>query len=273
MKFSASDLPLGASIPASGVALACDHLTAHYDAEAGAVLQDISVTLPMHKWTCIVGPNGAGKSSLLMALAGLMPQTKGRVTLLNKELALWPRKEKARALAWLGQKQTGADDLVAEDIVMLGRIPHQSWLSEPSTQDKKVVFDAMQQTQCWAWRNRAYGDLSGGEQQRVLLARALAVQAQVLLMDEPLNNLDPPHQADWLRITRELIAAGKTVVSVLHELPFALLADEMMILNQGRLIHQGPANSPSTHRALEQVFGNRIAVHEVAGQWTALPCV
>jgi iron complex transport system ATP-binding protein len=271
MRPMSPDRPTASPIELAGIALGCDHLTARYAAEADPVLQDITVALPMHKWTCIVGPNGAGKSSLLMALAGLMPQAKGRVTLLNKELALWPRKEKARALAWLGQKQTGADDLVAEDIVMLGRIPHQTWLSAPSTQDKKVVFDAMQQTQCWAWRNRAYGDLSGGEQQRVLLARALAVQAQVLLMDEPLSNLDPPHQADWLRITRGLVDAGKTVVSVLHELPFALLADEMMILNHGRLVHQGPANSPTTHRALEQVFDNRIAVHEVAGQWTALP--
>ncbi|MGQ2979175.1 MAG: ABC transporter ATP-binding protein, partial [Polaromonas sp.] len=106
---------------------------------------------------------------------------------------------------------------------------------------------------------------------RVLLARALAVQAQVLLMDEPLANLDPPHQADWLLMARALVAEGKTVVSVLHEISFALQADELVVMADGRVTHQGACADPVTHRALEAVFGNRIAVHSVAGQWLALP--
>jgi iron complex transport system ATP-binding protein len=120
-------------------------------------------------------------------------------------------------------------------------------------------------------RARSLGQLSGGERQRVLLARALAVQADVLLMDEPLANLDPPHQADWLELVRALVGRGKTVVSVLHEISLALQADEMLILAQGRLLHQGACASVATHRALEQVFDQRIAIGALAGQWVALP--
>ncbi|MGC1175796.1 MAG: ABC transporter ATP-binding protein, partial [Polaromonas sp.] len=106
---------------------------------------------------------------------------------------------------------------------------------------------------------------------RVLLARALAVEAQVLLMDEPLANLDPPHQADWLRMARELVSAGKTVVSVLHEVSFALQADDLVVMASGRVTHQGACSHHETHRALEEVFDHRIAVHQLAGQWLAVP--
>jgi len=97
------------------------------------------------------------------------------------------------------------------------------------------------------------------------------VQAQVLLMDEPLANLDPPHQADWLVLVRELVAAGHTVVSVLHEISLALQADEMVVMDAGRVVHQGACVEPATHRALEAVFERRIAVHCLAGQWVTLP--
>jgi iron complex transport system ATP-binding protein len=133
------------------------------------------------------------------------------------------------------------------------------------------VQQALQATQAWDWRQRALGQLSGGERQRVLLARALAVQAPVLLMDEPLANLDPPHQADWLALVRALTARGHTVVSVLHEISMALHADDLLVLVGGRLAHHGPCADPASHRALEQVFDHRIAIHALQGQWVALP--
>ena len=105
----------------------------------------------------------------------------------------------------------------------------------------------------------------------MLLARALAVQAQVLLMDEPLANLDPPHQADWLLLVRELVARGHTVVSVLHEVSFALQADDVAVLAAGRLRHHGSTQDAATHLALEQVFDQRIAITQAAGMWLALP--
>ena len=105
----------------------------------------------------------------------------------------------------------------------------------------------------------------------MLLARALAVEAELLLMDEPLANLDPPHQADWMRTVRALVAEGRTVVSVLHELNAALAADTMVVMAGGRVLHHGACGDAATHRALETVFDHRVALHHVAGQWLALP--
>ena len=234
------------------------------------VLHGIDLAFPAGRWSCIVGPNGAGKSTLLKVLAQLLPH-EGSVTLLGQPMATLERRLRARQLAWLGQGEVAGDDLTVFDVVMLGRLPHQRWLAPPSAADLTAVEQALRATQAWDWRGRTLGQLSGGERQRVLLARALAVQAQVLLMDEPLANLDPPHQADWLRLVRELVAAGKTVVSVLHELSLALQADELVIMAHGNVRYQGASGEAATHRALEQVFEQRIAIHTLAGQYLALP--
>jgi iron complex transport system ATP-binding protein len=229
------------------------------------VLHDIDLELPAGRWTSVVGPNGAGKSTLLKVLAQLLPHT-GEVMLLGQDLAKLSRRERAQQLAWLGQHEAGADELLVYDVAMLGRLPHQTWLAGPTAQDHEAVQQALKATQAWDWRARALGQLSAGERQRVLLARALAVQAQVLLMDEPLANLDPPHQADWLALVRALVASGKTVVSVLHEVSLALHADDMVILREGRVQHQGRCGDVATQRALERVFDDRIGVHSLFDQ-------
>lgn len=234
------------------------------------ILKDIDLHLPAGRWTSIVGPNGAGKSTLLKVLANLLPHT-GSISLLGRPLANLPARERAKQLAWLGQNEVTGDDLSVWDVAMLGRLPHQTWLAAPSAADHGAVEQALRATQAWDWRARTLGQLSGGERQRVLLARALAVQAQVLLMDEPLANLDPPHQADWLHTVRSLIAQGKTVVSVLHEISMALHADDMLIMAAGRITHQGACRDAATHRALESVFDGRIAIHALGSQWVALP--
>ncbi len=234
------------------------------------VLHGISLALPAGRWTSIVGPNGAGKSTLLKVLAGLLPH-RGEVALLGQPLGVWRARERARQMSWLGQNESSADDLTVYDVAMLGRLPHQPWLAPPSDADHAAVERALRGTQAWDWRGRPLGHLSGGERQRVLLARALAVEARVLLMDEPLANLDPPHQTDWLLMVRELVASGKTVVSVLHEISMALHAHDMVIMAQGRVTHQGACSDAATHRALEDVFDHRIDVHPLAGQWVALP--
>jgi len=234
------------------------------------VLHDIELQLQPARWTAIVGPNGAGKSTLLRALAGLIPAD-GEILLLGKPLHDWAPKQRARTLAWLGQNETGADDLTAHDVVMLGRLPHQAWLAAPSDADAQAVRDAMAQTQSWDWRQRRLSTLSGGERQRVLLARALAVQASVLMMDEPLAHLDPPHQADWIDIVRKLVARGQTVISVLHELNIALQANVLVVMAKGQVLHQGLASDAATHRALQQVFDHRLRIAQLDGQWLALP--
>ena len=251
------------------IAISADQVSAGIGKHS--ILHGISLPVAAGRWTSIVGPNGAGKSTLLKVLAGLLPAQRGQVTLDGRPLHDWPARERARQMAWLGQNEAAADDLTVLDVALLGRLPHQGWLQPPSLADHAAAEAALRQTQAWAWRERPLGQLSGGERQRVLLARALAVNAPVLLMDEPLANLDPPHQADWLLLVRSLVAQGCTVVSVLHELSMALQADDVAVLQDGRLQHHGAAHEDATHRALEAVFDHRIAIHCVQGQWLALP--
>jgi iron complex transport system ATP-binding protein len=254
------------------VALTAHNITVMHD--EFTVVDDVSLTLHAGEWVSLVGPNGAGKSSLLKAVAGLAP-AEGQVILLGKPWAEWKRRERAQTLAWMGQAEAGQDDLTVYDVAMLGRLPHQSWLSTPSAKDHAVVEVALKTVQAWDWRTRSLGQLSGGERQRVLLARALAVQAQVYLMDEPLAGVDVPHQADWLEWVRCLTETGAAVVSVLHELNLALLADRVWVMSEGRWVHSGLPNDKETHQALSAVFQNRLQWREWQDEgvtrWVALP--
>lgn len=242
----------------------------HVTLSGTPVLNDINASIPRGHWVSIVGPNGAGKSTLLAAMAGLLP-SQGRIELEGEDLHAMPAARRARQLAWMGQSGPVGDDLSALDVTLLGRLPHQRWLAGVDAKDLAQAEQALHSMHAWQWRNRFVGTLSGGERQRVLLARALAVQAPVLLLDEPLANLDPPHQADWLDLVRNLTRTGTTVISVLHEISMALQADDMLVMQNGRLLHQGPCADVRTHRALEAVFDSRVQVRAVEGQLLALP--
>jgi len=236
------------------------------------VLHGVNLTLPAGRWTSIVGPNGAGKSTLLKALSGLLP-AQGQVHWFGQPMAGIARRERGQQLSWLGQGEGASDDLRVSDVVMLGRLPFQDWLSAPSALDQQMVESALKATQAWDWRDRTLGQLSGGERQRVLLARALAVNAPIMLMDEPLANLDPPHQVDWLEQVHCLLAQGTTVVSVLHEIGMALHADDVVVMQAGRVVHHGACADEATQRAIESVFDQRIRIVSVDGQSVALPRV
>ena len=242
----------------------------HVRIDGRDLISDIDLHIPQGRWTAIVGPNGAGKSTLLRAIAGLQ-RCDGTVQLGGKPLSDWPSRERARQLAWMGQQETGTDDLTAQDVVQLGRLPHRPWLAPPTAADQAAVRSAMESTQSWAWRERRLGSLSGGERQRVLLARALAVNAPLTLMDEPLAHLDPPHQADWMALVRARVAAGHSVVSVLHELHLALQADHLVLMADGRIVHTGAPADPATHAALRRVFGPRLHIAQIQGRGVALP--
>jgi iron complex transport system ATP-binding protein len=234
------------------------------------VLHGLDLQIATGRWTCVVGPNGAGKSTLLRALAGLLPHS-GQVLWQGQPLQTIVRRDRGLLLSWLGQGEASTLDLRVWDVAMLGRLPHQSWLSAPTEQDAQMVEAALKATQAWDWRERTLGELSGGERQRVLLARAMAGNAPVMLMDEPLANLDPPHQVDWLEQVHCLIAQGTTVVSVLHEIGMALHADEVIVMDQGQVVHHGACSDAATHAAIEAVFAHRIRILPLDGQWVVLP--
>jgi iron complex transport system ATP-binding protein len=237
------------------------------------VLQNINLAIPEGEWTSIVGPNGAGKSTLVQALAGLLPY-EGSIQIGGAELRSIAIKARAQHIAWLEQASSVPDGLDfglrVYDIAMLGRLPHQNWLSIPSAEDHRVVEQAMRQTAVWDLRERFFSQLSGGERQRVLLARLFAAQAAILLMDEPIANLDPPHQADWLQWQSTLSDQGKTSITVLHEIQFALQAENLILLGKKGVHHQGKSDDPLTHQALIDLFDGRIELAKLDNHWVAL---
>ena len=231
-----------------------------------------AVTLALQPgWTAIVGPNGAGKTTLLRALAGLQVPASGVVTLDERPLADWPPRERGRRIAWLAQQGEASGELTVRDVVHLGRLPHLGLFTAPDVDDEAKVQAAMAETECSAWQSRRLTELSGGERQRALLARALAVDAPVLLLDEPTTHLDPPHQVATVRLLKRQARAGRTVVSVLHDLSLALQADRLLVLHAGRVGADGACADPAVQAVLEHVFDHAVRIERSGAQFIAVP--
>jgi iron complex transport system ATP-binding protein len=229
------------------------------------------VTLALQPgWTAIVGPNGAGKSTLLRALAGLLPRQAGQVWLQGRPIDDWSARQRAQQIAWLAQQGQAGGDLTVRELVELGRLPHLGLFGTPGLQDRRCVEQAMSATECVAWAARQLQQLSGGERQRCLLARALAVQAPVLLLDEPTTHLDPPHQVAVVRLMQALARQG-TVASVMHDLPLALQADHVLLMRAGRIVASGAHDDPALHAALTEVFDHAVRIERVGERHIALP--
>jgi iron complex transport system ATP-binding protein len=210
-------------------------------------------------WSAIVGPNGSGKSTLLRVLAGLLDPQSGEVRLDGAPLTRLPARARARAIAWLPQLAEPAGELTVRETVALGRLPHVGVFGAPTAADEAAIAAAMRRTECSDWSERRLSELSGGERQRALLARALATEAPILLLDEPTLHLDPPHQVALAKLARAL-AATHTVVTVMHDLALALAADQVLLLENGRVGAQGSAGDPDLHRAIERCFDGAVRI-------------
>lgn len=257
--------------PAGAPVLEARGLSAAHGARQ--VLHALDLAMFAGEWLAVVGPNGAGKSTLLRCLAGLMKPAAGTVHLQGRAWRDWAGAARARELAWLSQAAAGDEVMSVRDTVALGRLPHQGWLgsAERSRQDDVAIDQALQDTDMsWA-AERMLAELSGGERQRVHLARALAVQATVLLLDEPVSHLDAPHQRLLAGVMAREAGRGRCVVSVLHELSLALRADRLAVMQEGRLVACGPRDDRQVHEAIERVFDHAVAITRIDGHWVALP--
>jgi len=226
---------------------------------------------PVPGWTAIVGPNGAGKSTLLRSLAGLQAPDAGTVTLDARALRDWSARARGTQIAWLAQQSEASGELTVREVVHLGRLPHLGLFTAPRAEDDAAVEQAMHETECALWQQRRLHELSGGERQRVLLARALAVTAPILLLDEPTTHLDPPHQIALVRLLQRQAQRGCTVVSVLHDLALALMADRLVVMDHGRIVAEGARDDPALHRAFVDVFGGAIRIERIGGRWITVP--
>jgi iron complex transport system ATP-binding protein len=205
--------------------------------------------------TALVGPNGAGKSSALKALAGLWPCT-GAIEVGGRALGALTLRERARALAYVPQQSLLQRGLSVREIVRQGRYAHDPVWPRAGATEATAVTHALEVTRLHELSARAWHELSGGEQRRVLLARALATEAPIVLLDEPTASLDVAHALRFLGLLRELAAAGRCVVVVLHDLEqVRRWADECVVVDRGRVVAAGATAEVITPDLVRGVYG------------------
>jgi len=233
------------------------------------VLDDVSLALSSGHLVALVGPNGAGKTTLLRAMAGLV-RSEGAIEVGGAALSSLTLRERARRFAYLPQGHIVHWPLPARDIVALGRYPHGT--TDPARltpRDAEAVLRAMQATDVVEFSERRVTELSGGERSRVALARVLAVEAPVILADEPTASLDPRHQFDVMKSLRASADQGVLVIVVTHDLGLAArFADTVLVLSDGRLVSQGAPADALSEKTMADVF--RISAYRAEYQREAV---
>jgi len=219
-------------------------------------LSDVSVSFEPGKVTGIVGPNGAGKTTLLRVGLGLLPHEGGSVRIQDRALKDWSREALARTIAYLPQGGDAHWPLVARDLVMLGRLPYHGAFGGVSATDERIAGDALARADASAFASRRMDELSAGERARVLFARALATEAQILFADEPAAWLDPAHQLKLMGLLREEAARGTAIAVTLHDLSLAARhCDEILVLHEGCVAARGAPDHALSDEILAHVFG------------------
>ncbi len=251
--------------------LRADDLSFAYGRDA--VLSDITLSAEAGEVTAIVGPNGAGKTTLLRLLAGLLRPDRGRISVDGRDLQQSSRRQLARQIVMAPQLERPAWPLTVAQMVELGRVPHAGWWQPYSRADRAVVDRVLEQAGLTALADRLVTELSGGEYSRAVLARTLAQEPRILLLDEPTAHLDLKHQDQVLRRLRQLARDdGLTVIVTLHDLNQAAAhADRVALLEASRIRAYGPPEQVLTSEHLESAYG--IAVSVVRHPETGLPWI
>ncbi|GAA2152124.1 ABC transporter ATP-binding protein [Actinomadura napierensis] len=225
------------------------------------VLKGVSLKVPAGSWTAVIGPNGAGKSTLLRAVLGLLPCT-GAITVAGADLSALKPRQRARLVAYAPQSPSLPVGMTVFDYTLLGRSPYIPHLGRESTRDRTIAGEVLDRLDLAGLAGRPLDQLSGGERQRVVLARALAQQTSVLLLDEPTTALDIGHQQQVMELIDRLrLSDGLTVVTTIHDLTLAgQYADDLVLLSGGRVAAAGKPGTVLTRAAIEEHFQARVHV-------------
>ena len=216
------------------------------------ILNNITFSVEQGKFVGIIGPNGSGKSTMLKIIYRHLKQTSGFVTLYEKDILDLPQKKLAQELAAVSQETPVLFDFTVKDLVMMGRTPYKKWLAADNQEDFAIVEESMMLANVLHLENRMFNQLSGGEKKRVMLARALAQQANILSLDEPTNHLDIEHQYQLMDLVKDLPI---TIVAALHDLNLAAgYCDELLVMNDGAIYREGTPEQVLTEETLKEVF-------------------
>jgi iron complex transport system ATP-binding protein len=240
--------------------LLVDALSINYGAHAA--VDGVSLSIPKGRITVLAGPNGCGKSTLLRAVRRLHAANAGRVVLGESDIAKLKERDLAREIGLLAQSPSAPEDMSVEELVRLGRYPHQTMLQPWSRADADAVEQAMFGTGVSHLKARRLGSLSGGQLQRVWIAMVLAQETDVICLDEPVNHLDMAHQIDCLDLVSRLNGEhGRTVVLVLHDLNLAArYADRLVFMKDGKIAAEGAPEALMTEALIGEVFGIQCRV-------------
>ena len=228
------------------------------------VLKGISLSIRQGEFVSLIGSNGAGKSTLLKCISGLLPTEGGQILLCGRNSQKLKSKERARLAAVVPQSYAVEYAFTAEDVVAMGRYPYQSFGKRETREDQEILLQAMEDTNTLEFRNRLYNELSGGEKQRVVLARALAQQPKILLLDEPTSALDIHHQTEVMELISRLNREqGLTVLAVLHDVNMASrYCSRMLLLKDGQLAADGEPAQIITRKNMEELYQMKILIRE-----------
>lgn len=237
-----------------------------YSIQDQRILHEVSMQIREQQFVGLIGPNGSGKSTLLKNMYRLLKPENGTVLLNEQDIFKQSSKNIAKNLAVVSQETPVLFDFTVHDLVSMGRTPHKKLLELDQERDFQIVKDALNQTGITHLEKRSFSSLSGGEKKRVMVARALAQQAQILILDEPTNHLDIQHQLQLMDLIQTL---HLTVVAALHDLNIAAMyCDQIYVLQQGQIVCSGTPEEVLTPALLQDVFGvyADIQTHPLTGK-------
>ena len=237
------------------------------------VLHDVSLEVPSGTVTGLIGPNGAGKSTLIRAVSGVIPLQSGHIYAQDLDLARLSARQRAARIAVVPQARNLPAAFTAWEMVLLGRTPHLNWLGQISAEDRRRAHQAMERTDTLSLADRHIGELSGGEQQRVMIARALAQSAPILLMDEPTAHLDLQYQVSLLSLIRDLARQdGLTILIALHDLNLVgRYTTQAALLVKGLIQASGPTAQVLDARLLSQAY--RVPLQSIPNGNSEIPII
>lgn len=249
-------------------AVLIEDLSFKYDTDE--VLKNIDLEIPRGNFVSILGPNGSGKTTLLKNICNILKPNNGKILINNREVSNYKYKELAKIIAVVHQNSDIQFDFSVFDIVLMGRFPYTSRFKGESSKDIEIAKEAMMNTGIWELRDKGINEISGGERQRVMIARALAQEPEILILDEPISNLDIKYQVGILELCKRLNKEkGLTIIMTLHDINLAgRYSDYLILLDKGRIKIMDVPEKVLTKENISNVYGIKVDILKRNGDKT-----